>query len=89
MNRRKLRSINISLLGGHSGVSGKYELGIDSIRMVNEEDVKYPLVGAYISLLEPSCYSFFSQPTKIMRKQVIRVIRIGRTSIDEAEHSID
>ncbi|PBK75523.1 CIA30-domain-containing protein [Armillaria solidipes] len=45
MNRRKLRSINISLLGGHSGVSGKYELGIDSIRMVNEEDVKYPLVA--------------------------------------------
>lgn len=27
------------MLGGNSGVSGKYELGIDHIRIVNEEDV--------------------------------------------------
>ncbi|KAJ4480058.1 complex I intermediate-associated protein 30-domain-containing protein [Lentinula aciculospora] len=34
----KLRSVGISLLGGNAGVSGKYELNIDSIRIVNEED---------------------------------------------------
>ncbi len=39
MGTAKLRSVNISLLGGHSNVSGKYELGIDSIRLVNEEDI--------------------------------------------------
>jgi len=27
------------MLGGNSGVEGKYELGIDSIRVVNEDDV--------------------------------------------------
>ncbi|KAF9466545.1 complex I intermediate-associated protein CIA30 [Collybia nuda] len=39
MYREKVRSIGISLLGGNSGSSGKYELGIDSIRIVNDEDV--------------------------------------------------
>ncbi|KAJ3912741.1 complex I intermediate-associated protein 30-domain-containing protein [Lentinula edodes] len=33
-----LRSVGISLLGGNSAVSGKYQLNIDSIRIVNEED---------------------------------------------------
>ncbi|KAG5653392.1 hypothetical protein H0H81_000779 [Sphagnurus paluster] len=39
MYREKIRSIGISLLGGNSGSTGHYELGIDSIRIVNEEDV--------------------------------------------------
>ena len=39
MLRERIRSVGISLLGGNSGVEGKYELGIDSIRLVNEEDV--------------------------------------------------
>ncbi|KAG6850703.1 hypothetical protein H0H93_009861 [Arthromyces matolae] len=39
MAREGIRTIGISLLGGNSGISGKYELGIDSIRIVNEEDV--------------------------------------------------
>jgi len=39
MLRERVRSVGISLLGGNSGVEGKYELGIDSIRLVNEEDV--------------------------------------------------
>ncbi|GLB40500.1 putative complex I intermediate-associated protein 30 (CIA30) [Lyophyllum shimeji] len=39
MYRERIRSIGISLLGGNSGVQGHYELGIDSIRIVNEEDV--------------------------------------------------
>ncbi|KAF8896204.1 complex I intermediate-associated protein 30-domain-containing protein [Infundibulicybe gibba] len=39
MYREKVRSIGISLLGGNSGTAGKYELGIDSIRIVNDEDV--------------------------------------------------
>jgi NADH dehydrogenase [ubiquinone] 1 alpha subcomplex assembly factor 1 len=39
MYKEKVRSIGISLLGGNSGSAGKYELGIDSIRVVNDEDV--------------------------------------------------
>lgn len=39
MYREKIRTIGISILGGNSGVQGAYELGIDSIRAVNEEDV--------------------------------------------------
>ena len=39
MYREKVKSIGISILGGNSGVEGKYELGIDSIRVVNEDDV--------------------------------------------------
>ncbi|KAH9945460.1 complex I intermediate-associated protein CIA30 [Epithele typhae] len=39
MYRERVRSIGISILGGNSGVEGPYELGIDSIRAVNIEDV--------------------------------------------------
>lgn len=39
MYRERVRTIGISLLGGNSGVEGSYELGIDSIRAVNIEDV--------------------------------------------------
>lgn len=39
MMRERIRSVGISILGGNSGFSGKYELGIDHIRIVNEEDV--------------------------------------------------
>ena len=39
MFREKIKSVGISMLGGNSGVEGKYELGIDSIRAVNEDDV--------------------------------------------------
>jgi len=39
MYRERLRTVGISLLGGNNGVEGPYELGIDSIRAVNEEDV--------------------------------------------------
>ncbi|KAF8150757.1 NADH:ubiquinone oxidoreductase intermediate-associated protein 30 [Crassisporium funariophilum] len=42
MFREKVRSVGISILGGNSGVEGKYELGIDSIGVVNEEDVVQP-----------------------------------------------
>ncbi|KIY64563.1 complex I intermediate-associated protein CIA30 [Cylindrobasidium torrendii FP15055 ss-10] len=40
MNKSRLKSVNIAILGGHCNASGNYELGIDSIRIVNEEDVK-------------------------------------------------
>ncbi|KAJ3848608.1 complex I intermediate-associated protein 30-domain-containing protein [Lentinula lateritia] len=33
-----LRSVGISLLGANTGVSGRYQLNIDNIRVVNEED---------------------------------------------------
>jgi len=42
MMREKVRSVGISLLGGNSGVEGPYELGIDSIRAVNDEDAISP-----------------------------------------------
>lgn len=43
MYRERVRSIGISLLGGNSGAAGKYELGIDTIRIVNDEDVNRTL----------------------------------------------
>ena len=42
MQREKVKTIGISILGGNSGVEGPYELGIDEIRAVNEEDVTTP-----------------------------------------------
>lgn len=42
MLRERVRSVGISLLGGNSGIEGKYELGIDSIGLVNEEDIDAP-----------------------------------------------
>lgn len=42
MLRERLRSVGVSLLGGNSGIEGPYELGIDEIRAVNEEDVTVP-----------------------------------------------
>lgn len=54
MMREKVRSVGISLLGGNSGVEGPYELGIDSIRAVNDEDAitsgscGFPLVSFII-----------------------------------------
>ena len=42
MFRERVRTIGISLLGGNNGIEGAYELEIDSIRAVNEEDVTLP-----------------------------------------------
>lgn len=42
MFRQRIRTVGISMLGGNSGVSGSYDLGIHSIRAVNEEDVSRP-----------------------------------------------
>jgi NADH dehydrogenase [ubiquinone] 1 alpha subcomplex assembly factor 1 len=39
MGRDQVRSVGISLLGGNSGVQGKYALDVDSISLVNEVDV--------------------------------------------------
>jgi len=32
----RIRTIGISILGGNSGVEGRYELGLDVIKAVNE-----------------------------------------------------
>ncbi|KAF9453454.1 complex I intermediate-associated protein CIA30 [Macrolepiota fuliginosa MF-IS2] len=40
MYREKIRSIGISLLGGNSGAAGRYELGIDSIGVTNDEFIE-------------------------------------------------
>lgn len=42
MNTERVKSVGVSFLGGHSGIEGRYELGIDSIRAVNEEDADAP-----------------------------------------------
>ena len=42
MLKERVRSVGISILGGNGGVEGKYELGIDSIQLVNEEDIDSP-----------------------------------------------
>ncbi|KAH0585076.1 hypothetical protein H2248_008338 [Termitomyces sp. 'cryptogamus'] len=52
MARDGIRSIGISILGGNSGISGHYELGIDSIRIVNEEDVIRTSPGEKLPPLE-------------------------------------
>jgi hypothetical protein len=44
MMQEKIRTIGVSILGGKSKTQGKYELGIESIRAVNE-------VGSRISVL--------------------------------------
>ncbi|KAF9000623.1 complex I intermediate-associated protein CIA30 [Cyathus striatus] len=47
MNKEKIKSIGVSILGGMSRAAGKYELGIDSIRIVNEEDTMPALEGKF------------------------------------------
>lgn len=37
IDKERVRSVGISLLGGMSGMAGRYELGIDSIGITNEE----------------------------------------------------
>jgi NADH dehydrogenase [ubiquinone] 1 alpha subcomplex assembly factor 1 len=37
MYKERVRSIGISILGGLSGSAGRYELGIDSIGITNDE----------------------------------------------------
>jgi len=43
MLKERIRSVGISILGGNGGIEGKYELGIDSVQLVNEEDIESPL----------------------------------------------
>lgn len=55
MFRERVRTVGISLLGGNNAVEGSYELEIDSIRVVNEEDVtnipsKSPLCASFASI---------------------------------------
>jgi NADH dehydrogenase [ubiquinone] 1 alpha subcomplex assembly factor 1 len=37
MYKERIRSVGISLLGGMNDVAGRYELGIDSIGITNDE----------------------------------------------------
>jgi len=39
MDREKVLTVGVAVLGGHSRCEGRYELNVDSIRVVNEEDV--------------------------------------------------
>ena len=58
MFREKVKSVGISILGGNSGVEGKYELGIDSIRVMNEDDVVHTPKSRLIFMLP--CSSIFN-----------------------------
>ena len=62
MLRERIRSVGVSLLGGNSGIEGPYELGIDEIRAVNEEDVTVPPRTFPISKsdVNTSCRCFYS-----------------------------
>src|SRR6266702_7910342 len=62
MLRERVRSVGVSLLGGNSGIEGPYELGIDEIRAVNEEDVTVPPRTFTISKSDvyASCHCFYS-----------------------------
>ncbi len=40
MYKERIRTIGISLLGGNSGTAGRYELGIDSIGITNDEYIE-------------------------------------------------
>ena len=62
MLRERIRSVGVSLLGGNSGIEGPYELGIDEIRAVNEEDVTVPPRTFLIlkSDVYTSCLCFYS-----------------------------
>ncbi|KAB5595777.1 Complex I intermediate-associated protein 30 [Ceratobasidium theobromae] len=42
MMSEKVRSIGVSILGGVSKTQGRYELGIESIRVTNEESIAEP-----------------------------------------------
>lgn len=49
MMTHRIRTIGISILGGNSGVEGRYELGLDEIKAVNE--VKLLIALALIIVL--------------------------------------
>ena len=42
---QQIRWLGISLLGGNAGIEGPFELGLESIEAVNEEDVSTPPLG--------------------------------------------
>lgn len=70
MFRERVRTIGISLLGGNSGISGPYELGIESIRAVNEEDVPLEAV--------PGTHNFAAQIQRAHLPSVIALMQVKR-----------
>ena len=77
MFREKVRSVGISMLGGNSGVEGKYELGIDSIRVVNEDDI----VHAPKSRLIHASLLLNSIPTSLLQR--LKIPRLARNRCHE------
>ena len=76
MYRERVRTIGISLLGGNSGVEGPYELGIDSIRAVNIEDVtdRSSLGALAPHISRPT----FSDPPSMWQRKYPQKARNGR-----------
>ena len=81
MYREKVRTIGISLLGGNSGSSGPYELGIDSIRAVNEEHVTKPSSALLSSAnFSYSSCTFYSE--RVEKETVSSAILLAFVAID-------
>lgn len=49
LDRSQILTAGISLLGGNNGLSGPFELGISSIRAMNEQDIAGLPNGRFIS----------------------------------------
>ena len=88
MFREKVRSVGISILGGNSGVEGKYELGIDSIRVVNEDDVVHSPKSRLIFMLPCSSIQY---PHHYQRLKITRLARnrSHETSIGVTVSTVD
>lgn len=75
MMTENIKSVGISLLGGNSGVEGKYELGIDSIRFVNEEDMAEstgdPPSFAHLRNISDNAVSHYAKDEEMSEKSSI------------------
>lgn len=62
----KIRTIGVSILGGKSGTQGRYELGIQSIRALNEvsDASVIHIVGTYLKPFRNQSQRQTSRPLK-------------------------
>lgn len=57
MEGERIRWLGISILGGNAGVEGPFELGLDSIKAVNKEDVTLPIRELHLPALTAGCHA--------------------------------
>ncbi|OCH84808.1 CIA30-domain-containing protein [Obba rivulosa] len=78
MNRERVRTVGVSLLGGNTHQAGPYELGIDSISIINDEDIPAFSLKLPPSLQEP--------PKEGLEKEGLEVRELSEK--EAAEHTI-